>query len=392
MAAVLRAEMLQASATEISLRDVFAAVAERKRTVIRSVLITAAVATATVFLIPSEYTAEAVILTPQQSQSSLSAMAQLAGVGPGVGLSTIGLLSGLQLHNPTDLYIGILESRTIADALLARFDLKRIYHAKDLYGARKRLARNTSIKTGKDTLIHIRVQDRDPKRAAQIAEAYVEELSRQNSTVALTEASQRRLFYEEQLKKEKDVLANAEIAMRNTQEETGLVAPTGQADALVRALSQVRAEILTRQAQLEGMRTYVTDDNPRFQMVRRQLSSLQAELAKLEQGKHLPGSPEVAAGQLPEAGLEYLRKYRDFKYHETLFEILSKEYEAARLDEAKAGSLVQVIDKAIPPERKSWPPRMIIIGLCSLAAALAASFWSVLKSSSQRVSIQDNYS
>ncbi len=377
-----RAELIQAEREEISLREMLAAIVHAKRIIIRNVLAAAAVASAVAFLIPRQYTAEAVILTPQQAQSSLSVMAQLAGGAGASGLSTLGLLSGLGFHNPTDLYVGMLESRTIADALISRFDLKRIYDQRDLYGTRKRLARNTTIKAGKDTLIHIRVEERTPKLAAQLAEGYVEELTRQTSSVALTEASQRRVFFEEQLAKEKDVLAGAEVAMRDTEQSTGLVAPTGQADALVRSLSQLHVEILTRQAQVEAMRTYAADDNPRFQTVKRELSALQGELARLEQGRHSPGSPELPAGQLPQAGLEFLRRYRDVKYHETLFEILAKQYEAARLDEAKAAPFVQIVDRAVIPERKSWPPRTIIVATCCLASALLSAFWSVLKSTS----------
>jgi tyrosine-protein kinase Etk/Wzc len=369
---------------EIRLHDLAAAVVAAKRKVICSALIAAALAAIAAFVIPPQYTAEAVILTPQQSQSSLSAMAQLAGVSSGVGLSTLSLLSGFGLHNPTDLYVGILESRTIADSLIQRFDLRRVYGSRDMHAARKRLARNTSIKAGKDTLIHIRVDDRSPQRAARVAQGYVEELARQNASVALTEASQRRMFFEAQLAKEKDLLAEAEVGMRNTQQSTGLVAPGGQAEALVRSLSQLHAEILTRQAQLEAMRSYVADNNPRYQAARRELASLQAELARLEQGKHTAGSVEVPAGALPQAGLEYLRKYRDVKYHETLFEILAKQYEAARLDEAKAAPMIQVIDKALPPERKSWPPRTLMVLLAAILGALIASFLSIWNKTSFR--------
>jgi tyrosine-protein kinase Etk/Wzc len=337
------------------------------------------------FLVPPKYSAEAVILTPQQAQPSLSAMAQLAGVGTGAGLSGLSLLSGFGLHNGADLYIGILESRTIADSIITRFDLKRVYKAKDFYATRKRLARETAIKSGRDTLIHILVEDRDPKRAAELANAYVEELALQNSTVALTEASQRRLFFEQQLGKEKDALADAEIGLRNTEQFTGLMAPSGQPEALLRSVSQLHAEILSRQAQLEGMRTYISDENPRFLMVQREVGALQSALGKLEQGDHVAGTAEVPVGQLPQAGLEYIRKYRDVKYHEALYEILAKQYEAARLDEARAGPMVQVIDKAVVPERKSWPPRTIMVITASGFAALASSFWVLLKNDSAKV-------
>lgn len=372
------------STEEITFDGLFSLLLQHKKPIVAVTLAVALIATAVAFLIPVKYTAEAVILTPQQAQPSLSAMAQLAGVGGGAGLSTLGLLSGLGLHNSADLYIGILESRTIGDRIIAKFDLKRVYHDKDFYATRKHLARNTTIKSGRDTLIHIRVEDRDPRRSAELANAYVDELSRQNSTVALTEASQRRLFFEGQLAKEKDALADAEIAMRNTQEFTGLVSPTGQAEALIRSVSQLHAEILSRQAQLEGMRTYAADGNPRFMAVKRELGALQSELTKLEQGQHVAGTPDVPIGELPEAGLEILRTYRDVKYHEALYEILAKQYEAARLDEAKSAALVQVIDKAVVPERKSWPPRTILVFTSSILTALLACFWALLRDDRHR--------
>jgi uncharacterized protein involved in exopolysaccharide biosynthesis len=367
------------STEEISFTSLWSVWLWRKKMIAGITLVVAVIATAVAFLIPPKYGAEAVILTPQQAQPSLSAMAQLAGIGTGASLSGLSLLSGLGLRNSADLYVGILESRTIADSIIKKFDLKSVYGAKDFYATRKRLARNTTIKSGRDTLIHIRVEDRDPTRSAELANAYVEELSRQNSTVALTEASQRRLFFEGQLAKEKNALADAEIAMRNTQQFTGLVAPGGQAEALIRSVSQLHAEILSRQAQLEGMKTYVADENPRFVTVKRELGALQGELTRLEQGNHVAGTPEVPVGQLPQAGLEYLRKYRDVKYHEALYEILAKQYEAARLDEAKSAPLVQVIDKAVVPERKSWPPRTILVVTATCFAAFLASFWVLLK-------------
>jgi capsule polysaccharide export protein KpsE/RkpR len=183
------------------------------------------------------------------------------------------------------------------------------------------------------------------------------------------------LFFEQQLTKEKKLLAAAEVALRDTQQFTGLVVPSGQAEALIRSASQLHAEIMSREAQLAGMRSYVADDNPRFQMVKRELAALRSELAKLETGEHVAGTPEVPVGNLPQAGLQYLRKYRDVKYHEGLYEALSKQYEAARLDEAKAAPLVQVIDNAVVPERKSWPPRTLIILISTVLAALISSLW-----------------
>jgi uncharacterized protein involved in exopolysaccharide biosynthesis len=366
-------------AGELSVQDLVHALYRQKRAIGRAVLIATAVAAAIAFLLPKKYTAEIVILTPQQAQPSMSAVAQLAGLGSATGLSSLGLLSGLGIRSASDLYVGMLESRTIADTLIEKFNLKEVYDVPDFYTARKHLKRNTTIKAGRDTLIHVLVEDRDPHRAAELANAYVNELGEQNSRVALTEASQRRLFYETQLVKEKNALSDAEVALRDTQQSTGLVAPTGQAEGLIRAVSQLHAEILSREAQMEAMKTYAADTNPRFLMVKREIGALQSELDKLERGNHVPGIPEIPAGQLPEAGLQYLRKYRDVKYHETLFEVLAKQYEAARLDEAKSAPLVQVIDLAVTPERKSWPPRALLILIAGLLTAAVSSFWALYR-------------
>lgn len=358
---------------EISLAALFQLLWKQKRRIFRAVILTAVIAIPAVFLLPVKYRAEAVILTPQPAQPSLSAMAQIAG-GQGFNLPGIGLLSGFALRNPADLYIGILGSRTIADGLIARFKLKQVYQTKYLVNARKILERNTTIKSGKDSLIHIRVEDRDPKRAADLANGYVDQLSKHNADLAFTEASGRRIFYESQLAREKDALADAEVALQNTEQATGLVAPTGQAEALIRSGAQLRAEILAREAQLAAMKTYAADGNPRLQILKRELGALQAEFNNFQQGQHKTGTLELPTGDLPEAALKYVRKLREVKYHETLFEILAKQYEAARLDEAKSAPLVQVVDEAVVPEKKSWPPRTILVFAATFSAALFACF------------------
>jgi tyrosine-protein kinase Etk/Wzc len=359
---------------EISPGALFTVLSKEKRKILRVVILTALVATPAVFLLPVKYRAEAVILTPQQAQSSLSAMAQTAGAGQGLNLSALGLLSGFGWRNPSELYIGILESRTIADSLIERFKLKQVYREKYLASARKDLERNTTIKSGKDSLIHIRVEDKNPTRAADLANAYVDELSKHNAKLALTEASERRIFFENQLLREKEALADAEVALQDTQQATGLVAPAGQAEALLRAGAQLRAEILGRQAQLAAMSTYAADSNPRLQILKREVGALQAEFNEFQRGEHKTGTLELPTGELPEAGLKYVRKLRDVKYHETLFEILAKQYEAARLDEAKSAPLVQVVDQAVIPEKRSWPPRTILVLGVTLLAGLISCF------------------
>jgi uncharacterized protein involved in exopolysaccharide biosynthesis len=370
---------LEAS-SDVSLVELFGLLYRRKVQLLRVCGITALVVGVGVFLWPVSYTAEAVILTPQQAQSSLSSfLGPLAGLAPAAGMSGLGLLSGLSLRNPADLYVGVLESRTVADVLITKFDLKTVYHVVDYTRARKRLERNTKIETGKDSLIRIRVDDHNAARAAKLANAYVDELSHSNSRLALTEAGQRRLFYEDQLAKEKEPLAEAEVVLRNTQQSTGLVAPGGQAEALLRIGAQLHAEILGRETQLAAMKTFAADDNPRLQIVKRELSVLQKQLNELERGDYKAGTLELPTGQLPEASLKYLRAVRELKYHETLFEVLSKLYEASRLDEAKSATPIQVIDRAVTPERKSWPPRAVLILVAVVMALLTSAFWIVFR-------------
>ncbi len=359
---------------DVSLGALFRVLWAAKLKIVRAVAVTAAIAAPTVLFLPVKYRAEAVILPPQQAQSSLSAMAQVAGTGGGLNLATLGLLSGFGLRNPAELHIGILESRTIADSLINRFKLREVYRTKYMVTARKALERNTTIKTGKDSLIHIQVEDKDPHRAAELANGYVEELSKHNARLALTEASERRIFFENQLAREKDALADAEVALKTTEQATGLVVPTGQAEALLRAGAQLRAEILAREAQLAAMRTYAADDNPKLQILKREVGALQAEFNEFERGEHKNGTLELPTGELPEAGLKYVRKVRDVKYHEALFEIMAKQYEAARLDEAKTAPLIQVVDDAVVPEKRSWPPRTILVLMVTFLVGVLMCF------------------
>lgn len=359
---------------EVSLVNMAAVLGRRKRMIAGATLVAMVLSGVVAFLIPPSYTAEAVILPPQPEQSSqllmMGSPAGLAGLG-GLGSS----LAGGLLRNPAEMYIGILKSRTIADALIARFRLQEVYGSKGLTSARKALARHTDIATGKDYLITIRVEDRDRTRAARIANAYVDELHNQNSRLALTSASQRRLFFEQQLAAEKNALADSEIAMKKMQQASGLVFPSGQSDALMRAIAALRAEIASREVQLQGVRTYATGDNPQAQMLASTLAGLHKQLDKLEAG----GGEDlvIPARQLPETGLEYLRKMRDFRYHETLFELLAKQYEAARIDEAKEAPLLQVVNSAVVPDRKSWPPRSLFVVVGGLLALIGASLFAL---------------
>jgi uncharacterized protein involved in exopolysaccharide biosynthesis len=237
--------------------------------------------------------------------------------------------------------------------------------------ARRRLASITTITPGRDGIISIDVDSHDPKRAAALANAYVEELEKMNERLAVTEAAQRRLFFEKQLQLQKNALASAEVDLQRTQEKTGLIKLDEQGRAIIEAVAEVRAQIAAKEVQIGAMRSFTTDVNPERVRAEAELRGLRQQLAKLEQsGGVLNKGTFVPTGKVPEVGLEFVRKLRDVKYHETLFELLAKQYELARLDESKDASIIQVLDRAVPPERKSKPARRQIVLVTAFVSVL----------------------
>src|ERR1051326_7793536 len=210
-----------------SLLDLLLVVARRKWLILGMSALGAIAATAAALLLPPQFTGTAVIMPPAQQQSTASAL--LGQLGPIAGLAG----RDLGIKNPSDLYIGILTGRTIADDLIVRFDLRRLYRVDTMMDARKRLASLSSIAAGKDSLIKISVDDLDRKRAAALANAYVDELYKQTNRLALTESAQRRLFFERQLAAERNALATAEAALKATQERTGVLHVSAQVEAVI---------------------------------------------------------------------------------------------------------------------------------------------------------------
>ena len=369
---------LSLSKEEISLSVWFDVLYRRKGFILAVTLISAVVAGAVMFILPPTYKAEAVIVPPQQAQSSMSMMsAQAAQLG---GLAGLGLTSMLW-KNPADLYIGILRSRTVGDLLIQKFRLREVYRVNKLSEARKRLTKVSSFVSGKDQLIHIVVQDHDARRSADLANGYVDYLFGQNQRLALSEASQRRLFFEQQIATERDALASAEVAFKNMEQTTGLIVPAGQAEGLVRSGMLLRAQIASREVQLQAVRSYATEENSEVRMLESEINALNGQLRRLKNqggGASLDGI-EITAGKLPAVSLEYARKLRDFKYHEAVYEFLEKQYEAAKIDEAKLAPVIQVVDRAIVPDRRSGPPRVVITMISAIVAGLAVWLWLVFR-------------
>jgi uncharacterized protein involved in exopolysaccharide biosynthesis len=350
--------------------DLLLILAEWKRFVLLMTVGGGALMAAIASLLPPMFTATATILPPQQQQSTISTL--LGQLGPIAG----GAGNSLGLKNPSDVYLGILGSRTIADHLIKDFDLQRLYRAETAMEARRTLAGRSSFTTGKDPLIKISVEDHDPNLAAALANAYVAELHKQNSRLALTESAQRRLFFEQQMESQKKALAQSETLMKSTQERTGVLQVGSQVESVIRSMAQLRAEISAREVSLASLNSAATPQNPQVVRQETELASLRSQLRKLEQDDRggAKGDPMIPASQVPKAGLEYVRALRDLKYNETLFELVSKQYEAARIDEAKDAPVIQVVDEATPPERKSWPPRAIFTAAGAAGFGLLACF------------------
>lgn len=363
----------------IDLLDAAALVLKEKKTVLRFILVAMALTAIVVYLIlKPTYTAEAVFLPPQTPPGAAmsQALGQLSGLS---GLS--GSLGGLK--SPGDVYLGILASRSIADGLIAKFNLQEVYGTKRLSDAEKKLSNNSSFVSGKNTLVTISVKDHDPKRAADLANGYLDFLREQNGRLALTEASQRRLFFEQQLEREKNALADAEVELKKTQEQTGLIAPNGQAQVEIEEIAQLRAQIASREIELAAVRQGATDQNPQVVRLQTQIAGLQQQLQRMQNdtSQRQPGNVQLPTAKVPELALEYVRKQREVKYHEVLFELIAKQYESARLDESRDAPVLQVIDRAVVPDKKSGPMRTLLLLASCVVGAFLGAVWVILRNS-----------
>lgn len=325
-------------------------------------------------VVPARYTATTRIMTPQQTQSSASLlMNQLMNSGPGALMSTTG--SGYGLKNPNDIYIGMLTSRPIADKIIQRFGLAVVYHSKDMTNARKTLATETQVTSEKSGFLAISITDKNKKLAADMANAYPEELSLLTNTLAVTEASQRRLFYEEQLKHAKEDLIAAELSFQKVQRQKGFVELDAQTKALVLNAATLNAQAAAKQVELQALRSYSTEQNPSVQLAEKQLSALQSEVSHLEQNVHPAGSADLGLQDAASAGIDYLRADHELRYRQALLDMLMKQYDAARLDEAKDAAVIQVVEQAIQPDQKSTPHRLSIVILFTLVGFIGTSLY-----------------
>jgi uncharacterized protein involved in exopolysaccharide biosynthesis len=350
---------------EISLLDLLQTVAENLRLLIVGPLLVGLTALGVSFTIPPTFTAKTSFLPPQQQSSAAASM-----------LSSLGALGGLAgaaagIKNPAGQYVALMKSNQLLDALIDEFDLMNRYDAQYRTSVRGALTGNSRIASSKDGIITVEVDDTDPQSAADIANAYVRQLETLMSRLAVTEAQQRRQFFELQLEIAKQKLTAAEIALSQTGVSSDVL-KSAPATAIA-GVAELQAQITAQEVRLGSMRGYLAETAPEFKQALTTLASLREQLAK----QSISGRPSTprADGSSGGARDDYIARYRDFKYQETLFELFARQFEIAKLDESREGATIQVIDAATPPEFKSKPKKALIAVLATLATGFLLLLW-----------------
>lgn len=354
-----------------------------RRFLLQAVLCAVAASTLIALLIPAEYQSLTRLMPPDgQSNSKLGLIAALAGKS-----SALEGLAGdvLEVKSPGAVFVGILGSQTVQDALIDQFQLKHIYHDKKIEDAREDLAEHTNVSEDrKSGIISITVLDRDPQRAAAMAQAYVVDLDRLVAKVSTSSARRERIFLEGRLQK---VKADLDTASKNFSEfaskNTAIDIPS-QGKAMLEAAAVLQGQLIAAQAELSGLQQIYTANNVRVRSVEARVNELQQKLNEIG-GE---GTPSELAGdhqlypsirQLPLLGVPYADLFRETKIQETVYELLTQQYELAKVQEAKEIPTVKVLDVAMVPTKRSFPPRAIIIVLGSILGIILAMTWIVSK-------------
>lgn len=346
--------------SEVSVIDMLQVVADNLRLLVLGPLAAGFIALAASFAITPTFTSVTKFLPPHQQQSSAAAMLQSMGALSGIAGAAAGIKS------PADQYAAFVSSQSVVDALVDRFKLKERYDLKYRDDTRKALHNRSRITAGpKDGIVTIEVDDTDPVFAARLANGYIEELQKLLDRLAVTEAQQRRLFFERQLATTKAALNNAERALKTT--GVNSTAIKAMPEAAVEALAKLKASVTAQEVKVVSMRGYLAETAPDYRQAQTELAALRAQLARAE-------TAEPASARSKDES-DYVAKFRDYKYQETLFDLFSKQYELARVDEGREGSMIQVIDVAKPPERKSAPKKALIAVMTTLATGLGLLIW-----------------
>lgn len=342
---------------EISLLDLLQVIVENLRILILAPLGVGILALGISFFIPPSFTANTAFL-PQQQASAAASMLQSLGAIGGIACAAA------EIKNLADQYVAFLQSRAVQDALIKRLDLQERYQQDFQESTRKTLAGMSKISAGKDGLITIAVEEEDPQIAADIANAYVDELSQLLSRLAVTEAQQRRVFFEKQLQQTKAKL----VAAQQTLAASGVsVAELNiSPDVALEGPARLRAEVTAQEVKLASMRSYLTENAPAFKQAMSTLTALKKQLSLAE---------KVQNPSERSQDNDYINNYREYKYQETLFELFTKQFELAKIDEGRESPVIQVVDVAQVPELKSKPKKALIAVMATLLTGFMLLFF-----------------
>ncbi len=356
---------------------IFTLLYPRRHLIYRVVLGATLLALVILFLLSPFFAATTVMIPPQSSSTGLGALSAALG---GAGASLIGE-GTFGIRNTGETYVSLLTSQTVENAVIRRFNLMDEYKTKRLSDARKILEKRVTVVYGaRDGLLRLTVEAHDPNRAAELTNGYVEEFRKFSATLAVTEASQRRMFYEQELRNAKDKLANAEQQLKITEQKTGVMQLDAQARALIGSAATLRAEISAKEVEIQSLQLYATEDNPVLVTAKRELAAMQSQLSLLNNDRSDRSQNVILSkGSIDEGSLEYIRRFREVKYYETLFELLARQFEIAQLDEARQGSTVQIVDKALPPDKKMPQYRVLKALIVALFSFLATCVWLIVQ-------------
>lgn len=346
----------------IDFLELFTSLAKSKKLLLRNAVILGVVLVLWVIAKPNIYTAKTTLLPPQQGGSAASEM--LNQLGPFAGMAG----DALGVKSKSALYVSMLRSRTIADELIRAFRLDQSLKLKKLSKVRTALERMTKIKSDKDGVITIEVSSKDPVLAANLANAYTANLNRLSQSLAITTASQKRLFFENQLNQTRNKLSQAEYDLQQMQGTTGMIQVYPQEKEIAESNARLRAEIAAKEVELSSMRIGVTQSNPQYLRIQNELSSLKERLKGME-------SSDGFSNKQTKESLEYIRKFREVKFEQAVVELLFKQYEAAKIDEAKDYPIIQVLDKAEIPDEKSGPFRSLIVVAGEFIVIMCTLMW-----------------
>lgn len=352
-------------------------------------------------LLPTHYEAVVKVVPGENSGNAMGLMGRLGGPGAGNGLG-MGLDAAalLGMKTPGAFYVELLKSRSVQDRIIDRFDLRRRYwklgdrFPRDYYTTRKKLKSFTDIEEDKKSgVITLAVTDYDPGTAAKIANAYIDELNKLAAELNTSDAHREKVFLEERLKQAKQDLDRASLALSQFSSRSTLMDPGNQSRAMVDAASRVQGEMIATEAELKGLEQIYSQDNMRVRTLRARLNELQGQYKKLmgnapaAESDSPEGVPSMR--KLPLLNYEYADLYRQTKIQDSVYEFLTQQYELARIREAKELPTVRVMDRAVPPERKSGPFRTLIVILSTMFGVALAGCWVLGKNAWQQIPADD---